>query len=71
MGNCPKLALSYIINSIGGCLEFMQLTWLCHSEEALILRICATSYCICIVPPVGDYTDVITHVNPTNNQCKP
>ena len=24
-----------------------------------------------LVPPTRDYTDVITHVNPRNNQCKP
>ena len=39
---------------------------------------CATSKVILIVlvlyflvPPTGDYTDVITHVNPRKNQCKP
>ena len=24
-----------------------------------------------LVPSTGDYTNVITHVNPRNNQCKP
>ena len=24
-----------------------------------------------LVPPTRDYTDVITHVNPRKNQCKP
>ena len=24
-----------------------------------------------LVPPTGDYTDVITHVNPRKKQCKP
>ena len=24
-----------------------------------------------LVPPTGDYTDVITHINPRKNQCKP
>ena len=24
-----------------------------------------------LVPPTRDYTDVINHVNPRNNQCKP
>ena len=39
---------------------------------------CATSEVILIVlvlyflvPPTGDYNDVITHVNPRKNQCKP
>ena len=40
--------------------------------------ICATSEVIFVVlvlyflvPPTGDYTDAITHVNPKKNQCKP
>ena len=43
-----------------------------------IVRICATSEVIIIVlvlcfpiPPTGDYIEVITHVNPIKNQCKP
>ena len=42
------------------------------------IGICATLEVILIilvlyflVPPTRDYTNVITHVNPRNNQCKP
>ena len=52
--------------------------WIIPSLLRGSVGICATSKVILIVivlyflvPPTGDYTDVITYVNPRKNQCKP
>ena len=48
---------SLLRGSVGNCAT---------SEDILIILVLYF-----LVPPTGDYTDVITHINPRKNQFKP
>ena len=61
------------------CVYFIYASTVYFSRDCVIhVGFCATTEAIlnvilsyCFVPPTGNRTDVIIHVNPWKNQCKP